>query len=253
CCTRRSPCNALRFGTHAAGLDAVITGGSGHAGGRGPDRQQPYGRRTARRGVPAGWHTARPRQRRAAARTCVPHGRRRGARRRNTTQHRVHATSDQELTGSMPEIRCSGLRHVYPNGVVALNGVTLELEAGVTGIVGLNGVGKSTLMGILLGALQPTSGTALIDGLTPDDYRVKHRVGYVAEGVRFEGWMRVGEFLDGLAALCNAADYDSFGTDAFRSRRLDELSQVQRRRVEIAAALIGGVALLILDEPTNGL
>ncbi len=153
----------------------------------------------------------------------------------------------------MPEIRCSELRHVYPNGVVALNGVTLELEAGITGIVGLNGVGKSTLMGILLGALRPTSGTATIDGLAPDDYRVKHRVGYVAEGVRFEGWMHVGEFLDGLAALCNAADYDSFGTDAFRSRRLDELSQGQRRRVEIAAALIGGVALLILDEPTNGL
>ena len=153
----------------------------------------------------------------------------------------------------MPDIRCSDLRHVYPNGVVALNGVTLELGAGVTGIVGLNGVGKSTLMGILLGALRPTSGRALIDGLTPDDYRVKHRLGYVAEGVRFEGWMRVSEFLDGLASLCNTTDYDSFGTDAFGSRRLDELSQGQRRRVEIAAGLIGGVALLILDEPTNGL
>lgn len=153
----------------------------------------------------------------------------------------------------MPSIHCAGVRHVYPNNVVALNGVNLELGTGITGVVGLNGVGKSTLLGILLGALEPTAGSVLIDGMPPNVYRATHGVGYVAEGTRFEGHLRVVEFLDGLAELCSAPVYETFGTESLADRRLDQLSQGQRRRVEIAAALIGGVALLLLDEPTNGL
>ncbi len=153
----------------------------------------------------------------------------------------------------MPSIVCTGLRHVYPNNVIALRGLNLELGTGITGVVGLNGVGKSTLLGILLGALEPTAGSVLIDGVSPHVYRTRHRVGYVAEGFRFEGHLRVAEFLDGLAELCKAPAYETFGTEALANHRLDQLSQGQRRRVEIAAALIGGVALLLLDEPTNGL
>lgn len=153
----------------------------------------------------------------------------------------------------MPSIICTGLRHVYPNNVVALKDMSLEIGTGITGIVGLNGVGKSTLLGILLGALEPTAGSVLIDGMAPQVYRSRHRVGYASEGYHFEGHLRVAEFLDGLAALCNTPVYESFGTEALADQRLDQLSQGQRRRVEIAAALIGGVALLLLDEPTNGL
>ena len=153
----------------------------------------------------------------------------------------------------MPTIRCRGLSHTYDSGVCALNALDLDVPAGITGIVGLNGAGKSTLLGILLGALRPTAGSVEIDGLTPEEYRVRHRVGHIAEAVRFEGWLRTREFLAGLAELSGDRDYEAFGTDAFAASRLDELSQGQRRRVEIAAALMGGARLLLFDEPTNGL
>lgn len=153
----------------------------------------------------------------------------------------------------MPSIHCAGLRHAYRGGITALAGVDLDIGAGITGLVGRNGAGKSTLLGIVLGALRPTAGTVRIDGMTPDAYRMRHPVGYIAERACFEAHLRVGEFLEGLARLCRADGYEPFGTDAFIDRRLDQLSQGQRRRVEIAAALMGGAALLLLDEPTNGL
>ncbi len=153
----------------------------------------------------------------------------------------------------MPSIHCTGLYYSYRGGIPALAGVDLEIGTGITGLVGRNGAGKSTLLALLLGALRPTAGTVRIDGMTPDAYRHHHAVGYIAERACFEGYLRVGEFLDGLARLCGPAGYEPFGTDAFVDRRLDQLSQGQRRRVEIAAALMGGAALLLLDEPTNGL
>lgn len=153
----------------------------------------------------------------------------------------------------MPTIRCRALSHTYDNGVRALNDLNLDVSTGITGLVGLNGAGKSTLLGILLGALLPTGGSVEIDGLVPAEYRIRHRVGYIAEALRFEGWLHTREFLDGLAELCGDRDYEAFGTDAFAARRLDQLSQGQRRRVEIAAALMGGARLLLFDEPTNGL
>jgi ABC-2 type transport system ATP-binding protein len=153
----------------------------------------------------------------------------------------------------VPTIRCRALSHTYAGGVRALNALDLDLPAGITGIVGLNGAGKSTLLRILLGALRPTAGSVEIDGLAPEAYRVRNRVGYIAEALRFDGWLRTCEFLAGLAVLCGDRDYEAFGTAAIATSRLDQLSQGQRRRVEIAAALIGGARLLLFDEPTNGL
>ncbi len=142
---------------------------------------------------------------------------------------------------------------MYGNGVVALDDVELEIGHGIMGVVGLNGAGKSTLLGILLGAIRPTAGTVRIDSMTPSEYRMRCRVGYIAESARFDGYLRVHEFLSGLAQLCGSDSYERFGTDAFAGRRLRDLSQGQRRRVEVAAALVGGAGLLLLDEPTNGL
>ena len=71
----------------------------------------------------------------------------------------------------------------YPRGVTALDGLTLDIEPGIIGLVGANGAGKSTLIKILLGLLEPTSGDATVMDL---DVRTKGRtirqfVGYMPE------------------------------------------------------------------------
>ena len=62
----------------------------------------------------------------------------------------------------MSLIALRDLTRRYPRGVVALDGLTLELEPGIIGLVGANGAGKSTLLKILLGLLPPTSGSATV-------------------------------------------------------------------------------------------
>ena len=56
----------------------------------------------------------------------------------------------------MPLISTEALTKRYPGGVIALDGLTLELEPGIIGLVGANGAGKSTFLRILLGLLEPT-------------------------------------------------------------------------------------------------
>jgi ABC-2 type transport system ATP-binding protein len=62
----------------------------------------------------------------------------------------------------MPLIALNELTKRYPGGVVALDGLTLDIEPGIVGLVGANGAGKSTLLKILLGLLPPTSGSASV-------------------------------------------------------------------------------------------
>ena len=57
-----------------------------------------------------------------------------------------------------------GLVKVYPGPVTALNGIDLDVPSGMFGLLGANGAGKSTFMKILAGLLEPTSGTATLDG-----------------------------------------------------------------------------------------
>jgi ABC-type glutathione transport system ATPase component len=64
-----------------------------------------------------------------------------------------------------PVLSIQGLTKIYPGPVSALNGVDLEVPAGMFGLLGPNGAGKSTLMKILAGLLQPTSGTVTLDGM----------------------------------------------------------------------------------------
>jgi len=61
-------------------------------------------------------------------------------------------------------IETDGLAKIYPGGVVALGGLTVNFRPGITGLIGANGAGKSTLIKILLGLLEPTSGSAKVLG-----------------------------------------------------------------------------------------
>ena len=81
--------------------------------------------------------------------------------------------------GAQPLVRLSSLTKQYPE-VAALRGITLEVPHGVVGLVGPNGAGKSTLMKILLGLVEPTSGTAEVLGFDAktEGLRIREQVCY---------------------------------------------------------------------------
>lgn len=160
----------------------------------------------------------------------------------------------------------SGLRHVYKGGTVALNGVDLEIGAGLFGLLGPNGAGKSTLMRIVCTLLQPSAGSATIFGhdVARERRAVRANLGYLPQ--EFGAWRlhRVEEVLDSLADLSGLADkterrqrvdevLDSVGLGEVAHRKVKKLSGGMTRRLGIAQALIHRPRLLVVDEPTVGL
>jgi len=149
---------------------------------------------------------------------------------------------------------------------LAVDRVSLEVEAGeVMGLLGPNGSGKTTILRILTGYLHPTAGTVRVAGLdvVTDSRAARARVGYVPEDVPLYEWMRVREFLAFMARLKGLARGDLSRGVAAAIERLElgnvrdlliaKLSRGYRQRVAIAQALLGDPAVLVLDEPTNGL
>ena len=128
------------------------------------------------------------------------------------------------------------------------------------GFIGPNGAGKSTTIRTLLGLIAPASGRAYIFGLdiVKQNKEILARVGYLPSEAVFYSGMRVGEVLK-LSADLRGQDC---GEEAVRlcerlqldtSRKVEELSFGNRKKVGIVCALQHEPALLILDEPTSGL
>ncbi|MCL5947878.1 MAG: ABC transporter ATP-binding protein [Actinobacteria bacterium] len=163
----------------------------------------------------------------------------------------------------VPPVHVRGLTKKFRNGVVAVNGLDLKVEAGqVFGLLGLNGAGKTTTLRILLGLVRPSSGTVHIFGhpVTPGS-SVLGRVGSVVD---------TPGFVPHLTGLQNLRTYwEAVGQDR-RSQAIDDAVKManlegaidrevrsysfgMRQRLGIARALLGNPPLLILDEPTTGL
>jgi ABC-2 type transport system ATP-binding protein len=165
----------------------------------------------------------------------------------------------------MPLIALRGLTKRYPAGVVALDGLTLDLEPGIIGLVGSNGAGKSTLLKILLGLLEPTSGTVEVMGMDVRDQGVAIRqlVGYMPEldalppdvsATDFVSHMAQMSGLPGSAARERTAEVlRHVGLYEERYRAIGGYSTGMRQRVKLAQALVHDPRVLLLDEPTNGL
>ena len=148
----------------------------------------------------------------------------------------------------------------------ALGPVSFEIERGDTvGFLGLNGVGKTTLLKILACGLRPSSGTVTIDGLDilEEPHEVRKRVGYLPELPPVYGDMTVGDYLNfagrirGLASEAVARRVPEVEEYARITEVHDmparNLSQGYRQRVGVAQAIIHDPDLLILDEPTHDL
>lgn len=145
-------------------------------------------------------------------------------------------------------------------GVEALRDVSLTLSAGaVWAVVGPNGAGKSTLLSVLLGFIRPSEGTVAIAGEAPRDYLRENGAGYLPERFTLPAQWGAGDALRMLARLERAS-----ATDAERAIELmdlgphlgkstGELSRGLLQRVGLAQALLGRRALIVLDEPTEGL
>jgi len=144
----------------------------------------------------------------------------------------------------------------------ALDGVDLQVPAGsVFVLIGPNGAGKTTLLRILLDLIRPTAGSAEVLGMDSRAHgtRVRAQVGYVPERIEWGyGWMRVGRLLEHHASFYPAwdRDYAALLVKKFelrRDRQVGTLSKGQARRVQLTLALAHRPAVLVLDEPTDGL
>jgi len=159
-----------------------------------------------------------------------------------------------------PAVATEGLSKRYGRRL-AVDGVSLEVPAGVVaGFIGPNGAGKTTTMAMLLGLVRPTAGSATVLGADiRDPASYLGRVGALIEAPAF--WPGL-TGVQNLRALAVLGGHDESripkalalaGLEARGSDRFGEYSFGMKQRLGIAAALLGDPALLVLDEPTNGL
>ncbi|MFG1695374.1 ABC transporter ATP-binding protein [Nonomuraea sp. NPDC049309] len=163
-------------------------------------------------------------------------------------------------------IETSGLSKTFKNGVQAVAGVDMTVEAGeIVGFLGPNGAGKTTTMRMLTTLLRPTGGAATVAGhdLVREPARVRRRIGYVAQGSGLPPASPLRGELELQGMLYGLGRAEVAGRIADVLERLDltglagraavTLSGGQRRRFDIAFALLHEPVLLFLDEPTTGL
>jgi ABC-2 type transport system ATP-binding protein len=153
-------------------------------------------------------------------------------------------------------------------GTPALDGVSFELETGITGLLGPNGAGKTTLLRCLATVLAPDRGRIEMLGFDPDRPKdrteIRRRIGYLPQEPGFYRTFSCFEFLDYLAILKEHTDRAERHAEIRRvlkmtglsdrsTTKIRKLSGGMRRRLALAQSLIGDPQVLILDEPTAGL
>ena len=158
------------------------------------------------------------------------------------------------------------LTHVYPNGVKALDDVSLTIPRGMYGLLGPNGAGKSTLMRTIATLQAPTSGTITFDGIDviKDPEALRKTLGYLPQDFGVYPRVSAYDMLDHMAVLKGISngkarretvEYLLNQTNLWdvRKKALAGYSGGMRQRFGIAQALIGDPSLIIVDEPTAGL
>lgn len=150
------------------------------------------------------------------------------------------------------------------SGLLALNNVNIKLEPGLYALLGPNGAGKSTLVNILVGNISPTKGKVLWCGRSIQTLGRNYReiLGYVPQQQNLYNAFTGRQLLYYIAALKNinkkveieiekATEVTNMKTEL--NKKIGNYSGGMKRRLLIAASLLGNPKLIILDEPTAGL
>ena len=162
----------------------------------------------------------------------------------------------------MAMIRVEGLRKTYGD-FPAVVGSDFAVEDGeIFGIVGPNGAGKTTTLKMLAGLVEPTEGTATVDGRNADDPETRRSLGFLPEESPLYEDMTPRSYLEFFGDLYDVprsaarerteSTLDRLELD-HRDRRLGDMSKGMKRKVAIARSLVNDPDLLIYDEPASGL
>ena len=155
------------------------------------------------------------------------------------------------------------LRKQY-GATVAVDGVSFEVNRNeIVGLLGPNGAGKTTTINMILGVLEPTSGTILVEGLDIASHRseVLERTNFAAVYAPLPGNLTVFQNLRFFGLIYGVADLsarietllEQYDLLTFRDTKCGVLSSGEQTRVSLAKALLNRPALLLLDEPTASL
>lgn len=156
------------------------------------------------------------------------------------------------------------LTHDYGE-VVALSDLSLQIPPGVTGLVGANGAGKTTMLRLMLGLLHPTRGRMRVMGHDPQTspLAVRARLGYMPEGDCLPKDQTAADFVAYTAQLAGIPPREArrrssetlflVGLEEERFRYLGDFSTGMQQRVKLAQAIVHDPDLLLLDEPASGL
>jgi ABC-2 type transport system ATP-binding protein len=148
--------------------------------------------------------------------------------------------------------------------ILGVNRINLSIAPGITSLVGPNGSGKTTLMNLMTGLLRPTRGHISILGTGPDrPEQLFRKVGYCAQLDSFPNGLTGRQFISSFLGVhgyaraeaeeLSAKALERVGLTEAADRKVAGYSKGMRQRIRLAQSIAHGPAVLILDEPLNGL
>ncbi|MBU0560017.1 MAG: ABC transporter ATP-binding protein [Bacteroidetes bacterium] len=168
----------------------------------------------------------------------------------------------------MYAIESSGLTKIY-NGkrrtqkITALNSLDLQIDNGIIyGLLGPNGAGKTTFVKIILGIVNPTSGSAKLLGKNITEHEVRNKIGFLPENHKFPHYLSAEEVLKYFAKLRRFDSkninseiekvLDKVKLSKWKKTKIKKFSKGMLQRLGLANAIITNPEILFLDEPTDG-
>jgi len=166
----------------------------------------------------------------------------------------------------MSHLSIQNLSKTYPNGVKAINNISLEIDTGMFGLLGPNGAGKSSLMKTVAGLQNADSGKVLFNGtnVLQDTAAIRKHLGFLPQDFGVYPKTSAYDLLNHLAILKGithaaerreqvAALLEKVNLYQHRKKEVYTFSGGMRQRFGIAQALLGAPKIIIVDEPTAGL